>query len=134
MIGVQIGSFTVLAIVRGASIERHFLLTVLRVSETKIYVVSLRVGYCLVMTMRSTFRTYSISLCNDVTKCIHTQDIATTHVTSWCTRNLYTIQFAISTLTMYILLNWKFSILNIFLKYIYFCKYNFVFKIKRKKN
>lgn len=84
MIGVQIGSFTVLAIVRGASIERHFLLTVLRVSETKIYVASLRVGYCtlLVMTMRSTFRTYSISLCNDVTKCIHTQDIATTHMTS----------------------------------------------------
>lgn len=88
MIGVQIGSFTVLAIVRGASIERHFLLTVLRVSETKIYVVSLRVGYCLsllsllVMTMRSTFCTYSISLCNDVTKCIHTQDIATIHVTS----------------------------------------------------
>lgn len=108
MIGVQIGSFTVLAIVRGASIERHFLLTVLRVSETKIYVVSLRVGYCLsllsllVMTMRSTFRTYSISLCNDVTKCIHTQDIATIHVTSWSshTKSMYTIQFIIS-ISMY---------------------------------
>lgn len=98
VIRVRVRSFTVLAIVRGASIERHPLLTVLRISEAKIqHLFESDTVSCRNDDAPYVPHLFYVPPSSDVGKCVHTRDIATTHMTFRCTRYLHSIQFTTST-------------------------------------
>lgn len=102
VIRVRARSFTVLAIVRGASIERRPLLTVLRISEAKIqHLFESDTVSCRNDDAPYVPHLFYVPPCSDVGKCVHTRDIATTHMTFRRTRYLHSIQFTTSTPTTY---------------------------------
>lgn len=106
VIRVRVRSFTVLAIVRGASIERHPLLTVLRISEAKIqHLFESDTVSCRNDDAPYVPYLFYVPPCSDVGKCVHTRDNTTTHMTFRRTQYLHSIQFTTSTSTTYICVN-----------------------------